>query len=311
MMSSELKLNWKKWLAVGGAVIVVGGGLAYGARAVVQLVILNRTLQTELASEQQTLAYQRNYYENQLGLAAQNNSSLQQNLQNQKSRNDAIEQQVSQITGTVGTLQKVAATDPQLLQKYSRVYFLNENYVPASLTNIDPAYLFNKGAAGAGGAGVAEQFLSPALPFLVNMLIAARQASTSLQIASAYRSFAQQSQLKSAYTVSYGSGANKFSADQGYSEHQLGTAVDFITPGLGALNLKFASTSAYAWLTANAYRYGFELSYPPRNPYYIYEPWHWRFIGVALATWLHNSSTTFYDAPQRTINTYLVSLFDQ
>ncbi len=77
------------------------------------------------------------------------------------------------------------------------------------------------------------------------------------------------------------------------------------------MNLKFASSSAYAWLATNAYRYGFELSYPKNNPYYVYEPWHWRFVGVALATWLHQQNITFYDAPQRTINGYLISLFDQ
>lgn len=301
-MKSNLT-HWKKWLSIAVAVIIASGGIAYGARMVVQLVILNRTLRTELASERESLQYLQARYQGQLTVAANDNATLQQNLNDQKGRNDAIEQQVSQITGAVDTLQKLSTTDPQLLQKYSRVYFLNENYVPASLTNIDSSYVLDPTKI--------QQFLSPALPFLVNMMIAANQNGVKLQVASAYRSFAEQSQLKSTYTVTYGSGANKFSADQGYSEHQLGTAIDFVTPGVSTLNLRFASSSAYAWLVANAYRYGFELSYPKNNPYYIYEPWHWRFVGVALATWLHQQNVTFYDAPQRTINQYLVSLFDQ
>lgn len=287
--------NWKKRLVFAAAAIAAAGFLAYGARLAIQLAIMNRMLAAELAAEKQSAQYQQAYFENQLGLA-------NQNLQDQKSRNDAIESQVSQISGTVGTLQKLSATDPQLLQKYSRVYFLNENYAPASLTNIDAVYLYDKNKP--------EQFLSQALPHLASLLSDAARADVTLQVASAYRSFAEQSTLKSAYTTTFGSGANRFSADQGYSEHQLGTAVDFAIPVLAPLNLKFASSSAYAWLQANAYKYGFELSYPPKNPYYIFEPWHWRFVGGGLATWLHNNNLNFYDAPQRTINQYLISLFD-
>lgn len=292
----------KKFLIASSIIIVLGGVFGYGARLAIQLVIMNRMLRNELAGERQAAVYNADYFEDQLAAANQNNSNLQQNLQEQTSRTNAIESQVTQISGAVGTLQKLSATDPQLLQKYSRVYFLNENYVPASLTPIDPAYVFSPNKT--------EQFLTPALPFLINLLATARQQGVDLSVVSAYRSFNEQSSLKSIYTVDYGTGANKFSADQGYSEHQLGTAVDLTDTAADSLNLKFASSSAYAWLAANAYKFGFELSYPPKNPYYIYEPWHWRFVGVALATWLHQGSLNFYDAPQRTINTYLVSLFD-
>jgi D-alanyl-D-alanine carboxypeptidase len=111
--------------------------------------------------------------------------------------------------------------------------------------------------------------------------------------------------------MTYGTGANKFSADQGYSEHQLATAFDFTTPEIHDMIIGYDKTAAYTWMTANAYKYGFILSYPPHNSYYVYEPWHWRFVGIALATYLHNSNQYFYQLDQRTINTYLVSIFDQ
>ena len=104
--------------------------------------------------------------------------------------------------------------------------------------------------------------------------------------------------------------ANQFSADQGYSEHQLGTAVDLITTGTDGVLAGFDKKPAYAWMTANAYRYGFILSYPPDNTYYIFEPWHWRFVGVKLATDLHNQGIYFYQMDQRTIDTYLADFFD-
>jgi len=87
--------------------------------------------------------------------------------------------------------------------------------------------------------------------------------------------------------------------------------VDIITPGLGGqLDDSFIPTAANTWLTANAYKYGFELSYPKDNGYYVYEPWHWRFVGVKLATDLHNQGKNFYDMDQRVIDTYLVNIFD-
>jgi D-alanyl-D-alanine carboxypeptidase len=78
---------------------------------------------------------------------------------------------------------------------------------------------------------------------------------------SGYRSFEEQIKIKSAYATTYGTGANAFSADQGYSEHQLGTAVDFLTSYTG-LTTAFENTQAFEWLQKNAYKYGFVLSYP-------------------------------------------------
>ena len=70
------------------------------------------------------------------------------------------------------------------------------------------------------------------------------------------------------------------------------------------------ATLAYTWMQANAYKYGFELSYPKANGYYVYEPWHWRFVGVELATKLYNDHANFYDLDQRTLDTYLIKIFD-
>ena len=113
--------------------------------------------------------------------------------------------------------------------------------------------------------------------------------------------------------MTYGSGtANQFSADQGYSEHQLGTTLDFTTPVIKGALLSFAKTTAYTWMNDNAYKYGFVISYPKQNTYYEYEPWHWRFVGRELATYLHNidNGGYFYQLDQRFIDTYLVKIFD-
>ncbi|HEY4526280.1 MAG TPA: M15 family metallopeptidase, partial [Candidatus Paceibacterota bacterium] len=132
-----------------------------------------------------------------------------------------------------------------------------------------------------------------------------------IYVNSAYRSFDEQLALKGQYSVSYGAGtANQFSADQGYSEHQLGTTLDFTTTGLSGGLAGFDQTPAYDWLEKNAYKYGFVLSYPEGNQYYMYEPWHWRFVGEDLADDLHDSGRNFYDMDQRDIDPYLANIFD-
>jgi len=68
----------------------------------------------------------------------------------------------------------------------------------------------------------------------------------------------------------------KINAAPGFSEHHTGAAVDIATPGSRPLTEEFESTPAFAWLTENARRFGFSMTYPRINPWgFIYEPWHW------------------------------------
>jgi LAS superfamily LD-carboxypeptidase LdcB len=227
---------------------------------------------------------------------------LTEALTNANATIETFQGQLNGLSSTVGTLVKLKETDPELLKKYSKVYFLNENYVPKGLGDIDPIYRFEKTKP--------LQFLEKPEPYLYRLLDDARLAGLDLSIVSAYRSFAAQSGLKSTYKISYGSGANAFSADQGYSEHQLGTAVDFTTTKVGGNFVGFDKTPEYAWLLENAYKYGFVLSYPKGNSYYVFEPWHWRFVGVALATRLHEDRQNFMDLEQRQLDAYLVNIFN-
>ena len=74
------------------------------------------------------------------------------------------------------------------------------------------------------------------------------------------------------------------SAPPGYSEHHTGRAVDINTPGCEAREESFEHTDAFRWLTANAGRFGFSLSYPRGNALgFIYEPWHWFYLPGAQA----------------------------
>lgn len=242
--------------------------------------------------------------ENTISSITQKNSSLNTKLVQKQVEVDSLGNQVGEIASTVGTLKKLSETDKELLQKYSKVYFLNENYIPSSLGVIDKKYVYQL-------KDKDLELHSKVLPNLHRMLDVASSSGLKLEVISAYRSFGEQAGLKSAYKVTYGAGsANQFSADQGYSEHQLGTTIDFTTPKIGDTFSGFSKTPEYDWLIAHAHEYGFIISYPKDNGYYQFEPWHWRFVGIKLATMLHNEKKSFYDLDQRDIDKYLITIFD-
>lgn len=279
--------------------------LAYNGIAYANVLLELRSLQQHFASSTQEFSSLADKLNVALLQERQSNLALSGQLTSEKQKNDFFSAQIQGITGSVQALQKLHALDPELLEKYSKVYFLNENYAPSQLTTLDSKYTYDQIKTMQIHAGVQ--------PFLYRLLDAAASSGSPLQIISAYRSFGTQASLKTEYKVTYGSGANAFSADQGYSEHQLGTTVDFTAPTIGAgfSTSQFAQSRQYQWLEQNAYQYGFILSYPKNNAYYIYEPWHWRFVGVNLATYLHNHNEYFYDIDQRVIDTFLISIFDQ
>ncbi|MCQ2462300.1 MAG: M15 family metallopeptidase [Clostridia bacterium] len=77
----------------------------------------------------------------------------------------------------------------------------------------------------------------------------------------------------------------------GGSEHNLGLAVDII-----CTEYDFDTTAEYAWLSANAWRYGFIERYP-RDSHditgVVREPWHWRYVGLEAAKEMHGTGLTF------------------
>ena len=175
-----------------------------------------------------------------LNISETDNNNLTEALDTEQRRNENFEKQIEDLADTVGILDKLRKIDPELLQKYSKVYFLNEHYTPEKLSNIDNEWI----AEGKSNLQIEYRVNK----HLEDLLEDAKDDDINLRIISAYRGFFEQQALKSAYTVNYGSGANAFSADQGYSEHQLGTAVDFSTEELGLNYTSIENTEADEWL---------------------------------------------------------------
>ena len=126
----------------------------------------------------------------------------------------------------------------------------------------------------------------------------AKNAGFELVAFSTYRSYEYQDTLYNNYVSRDGKeNADRYSARPGYSEHQTGLAFDIGEKGKEDLWLtsEFGETDAGKWLVDNAHKYGFILRYPEGKEAitgYMYESWHFRYLGVDLATKVKKSNLT-------------------
>jgi len=125
---------------------------------------------------------------------------------------------------------------------------------------------------------------------------AAAAAGAPLGIVAAYRSYADQRALFHEREAQLGyTAALNHVALAGHSEHQLGTAIDFTSSGLADVDQSWAKSPAGRWMAANAWRFGFVLSYPRGRSdltCYAFEPWHYRYFGRDVAARIHASGLT-------------------
>jgi zinc D-Ala-D-Ala carboxypeptidase len=139
---------------------------------------------------------------------------------------------------------------------------------------------------------------SLAVADLAAMVAAAKAAGAHLAVQSAYRSYGSQVATFNGWVQKVGyQAALRVSARPGHSEHQLGTAIDFRSvSGPSPWSIPdWAITTEGAWMTANSWRYGWVLSYPrgaSAVSCYTYEPWHFRYVGRAIAQAIHDSGAT-------------------
>jgi zinc D-Ala-D-Ala carboxypeptidase len=117
---------------------------------------------------------------------------------------------------------------------------------------------------------------------LVAMSEAARADGIELVVSSSFRSYEQQESLwRRALATQPRAQVERELAPPGHSQHQLGTVVDF-----GSIDDGFAATDPGRWMAANAWRFGWSLSYPEgreEETGYRWESWHFRWIGRPAA----------------------------
>ncbi len=119
----------------------------------------------------------------------------------------------------------------------------------------------------------------------------AKAAGLNIFAISTYRSYTYQKQVYAGWMKLYGNDADLVSARPGYSEHQLGLAID-----VNSLEYSFANTAEGKWIAAHCSDYGFILRYPSfdaaKYTGYSYEPWHLRYVGRSVAKAVEASGKT-------------------
>jgi zinc D-Ala-D-Ala carboxypeptidase len=124
-----------------------------------------------------------------------------------------------------------------------------------------------------------EAFLHPhAASAWLRLVAASEEDRISLLLISAFRSIERQRQIiqkKLDRGLSWEE-ILRVSAFPGFSEHHTGCAVDVASSECPDLIMDFEQTPQFRWLTANAARFGFRMSYPRDNQSGVdFEPWHW------------------------------------
>jgi D-alanyl-D-alanine carboxypeptidase len=171
-------------------------------------------------------------------------------------------------------LVRVSSSPSGIVRRVDREHPLPEGYVPDDL--VDLGAFADRFDLSRDGHRVREIVVGD----LSEMVDAARVDGVTLLVSSAYRSFGYQSEVYEYWVETLGRDeADRISARPGTSQHQLGTTMDF-----GCICEEFAGSAAGMWLAANAWRYGFSLSYPDGYEHvtgYAYESWHYRYLGRA------------------------------
>ncbi len=118
-----------------------------------------------------------------------------------------------------------------------------------------------------------------------------REFGKPLVVVSGYRSAKYQQRL-----WDLGRCTDTLCAPPGYSEHQLGLAIDIFDATNEDDYMANTNRRKYiAWVQKNAHTYGYTQSYQqwPSHDAYDIEPWHWRYVSIALATKLYHLRMTY------------------
>lgn len=168
----------------------------------------------------------------------------------------------------------------------NKYYQLDNDYYYGELVTMDKAYDNKNGSKLNKEAYAAFQ----------KLVDAGEKEGYHIRNNSAYRSYNTQSGLYNNYKNSNGlTWADKWSARPGHSEHQTGLALDVGVKNEYSLG-KFESSPEFTWMKNNAHLYGFILRYPKGKEYitgYGYEPWHYRYVGVDVATYIYENNITY------------------
>lgn len=142
-----------------------------------------------------------------------------------------------------------------------------------------------------------HKFDSRAVESLIAFIDAARAEGLSVFLSSSYRPYSEQEYLYNRKVAQYGDPAVAATivAPPGTSEHQSGLCADITDIYYATKDRSLENTALFKWMKANCQDYGFILRYPDGKQDVtgiIYEPWHFRYVGVEAATYIMENDLT-------------------
>lgn len=168
-----------------------------------------------------------------------------------------------------------------LVNKFNQ---LSSDYTPENVVAISNYYSYD-------GNSITEKVYEA----YKNMWYAAKKEDLTLIVTSSYRDYETQEYLWNKYADTNSEEyADSVSARAGFSEHQTGLALDIVT--YNTIMNDFENSDEFKWLQKNAHKYGFILRYPKDKTDltgYDYESWHYRYVGVDVATAIHEKNITY------------------
>lgn len=165
-----------------------------------------------------------------------------------------------------------------LVNKYHK---LPSEYEATDLVSLNKEYSPNE-----------RKMKKEAAEWMVKMIDSASKDNIKLYVVSGYRTEKQQESLFNNSIEKNGlEHALLYSAKKGHSEHQTGYAAD-----INMVDESFKDTKEYEWLKNNSYKYGYIERYQKDKEFitgYGYEPWHYRYVGIDIATKIYTDNITF------------------
>ncbi len=179
------------------------------------------------------------------------------------------------------------STESPLVEDWQRSIVDTDRRLPADYVPTDMA------SASTAGFDETFQIREFVAGDLADLREAAEANGTPIEIEAAYRSVEAQQDLFARREAELGfDAAAARTARPGHSEHHLGTTLDFKTEGADDVFQSWAEEPAGQFVLENAHRFGFVNTYPrdrAERTCYDFEPWHYRYFGVDLATRMHES----------------------
>ncbi len=240
---------------------------------IAEVVVLTLPAKPDFDSKSSTVATQSEYYYKD----------------NEDSEDPLLPGDMNSILSEKATV-PIDTTPTSITVLVNRSYLLPSTYIPSDLTEPEVKFSFYYSSE-------KRKMRQEAAEALKELFDAGIEKNVLLYGVSGYRSYARQKQIYDNNVRNRGAEAtNSVSAKPGSSEHQTGLSIDVSAKVVGCrLDQALGNTTEGKWLAKNAHKFGYIIRYPKGKESitgYSYEPWHIRYVGKSVASYLYKNNLT-------------------